>query len=175
MIGGTSRTCWRCRERPLYPPAPDQPPVYRLLFLPTFTRPALVRVTNAGGWRLVRKHTNGRGGYEPGRLASEAERELTPGEAKRLTKQIERASFWDMPSSERADGLDGWRCVVEGARDGRYHVADRWSPRRTPFAELAEFLLGLSGAVPREARPAKFLGSFAELAERMRPRTSDGE
>ncbi|WP_439626559.1 hypothetical protein [Gemmata sp.] len=163
------------QERPLHPPAPDQPTVFRLLFLPTFTRPALVRVTDAGGWRVARKQTDGRGGYEPGQLVSEAEWELTPGEAKRLGKLVERAGFWDLPTAERADGLDGWQCVVEGVRTGRYHVVDRWSPRRTPFAELVGFLLGLSPAVPREAGPAKYLGSFAELAERMRPRSSDGE
>ena len=70
---------------------------------------------------------------------------------------------------ERSNGSDGTECVIEGVRASRYHVVDQWSPRRTPFAELVEFLLGLSPAVPREARPAKYLGSFGELAEQMRP------
>lgn len=132
------------QEQPLYPPAPDQTLVYRLLFLPTFRQPAVVRLSEAGGaWRSVCKQSDGRGGYFPGQLVGEAERELSSAEARQFARLLERVGFWDMPSSEDTAGLDGSRAVLEGARVGEYHVVDRWSPHATPYAELVEFLLGL--------------------------------
>ena len=78
-------------EQPLYPPASDQPPVYRLLFLPTFRQPAVVRLTESGGtWWAVYKRSDGRGGYYPGRLAGAVERELSQDEAKQFTRLLDR-------------------------------------------------------------------------------------
>jgi hypothetical protein len=164
-------------ERPLYPPAPDQPVVYRLLFLPTFQHPAVVRLVEAGRvWRAVYKRSTGRGGYFPGQLAGTAERELSPAEAKQFVGLLDRIDFWDMPPSEDTAGLDGSQAVLEGARDSGYHVVDRWSPRGTPYAELVEFLLGLCRGVGEPApEPPKYLGSFAELAERFRVQPSEGD
>lgn len=159
------------QERPLYPPAPDRPPVYRLLFLPTFRQPAVVRLAEVGGvWRAVCKRSDGRGGYSPGQLAGEAERELARAEAKHFARLLKRVGFWDMPSSEDMAGLDGSQAVLEGARAGGYHMVDRWSPYGTPYAELVEFLLGLCRGVGEPTPdPPKYVGSFAELAERFRP------
>ena len=82
------------QERPLYPAAPDPPAVYRLLFLPTFQQPAVVRLTEtAGGWRAVCKRSDGRGGYSPGRLVGEAERELSRAEAKRFARLLDRVGY----------------------------------------------------------------------------------
>src|SRR5262245_58215416 len=78
-------------ERPLYPPTTDQSPVYRLLFLPTFRQPGVVRLTAAGGtWRAVCKRSNGQGGYSPGRLAGAAEQELSRAEAKQFARRLGR-------------------------------------------------------------------------------------
>jgi hypothetical protein len=158
-------------ERPLHPLAPDQPIVYRLLYLPSFRQSAVVRLNEAGGtWRAVCKRSDGRGGYSPGRLAGEAERELSRAEAKQFARLLERVGFWDARSWEDTAGKDGAQAVLEGARAGGYHVIDRWSPHGTPYAELVEFLLGLCRGVGEPAPdPPKYLESFAELAERFRP------
>jgi hypothetical protein len=129
-----------------------------------------VRLTQASGvWQSVCKRSDGRGGYDPGRLAGEAERELSRAETKQLARRLNKAGFWDMPSSEHSAGLDGSQAVLEGTRAGRYHVVDRWSPHGTPYAVLVEFLLGLAHGVGESAsdRP-KYFGSFAELAEQMK-------
>jgi hypothetical protein len=124
-------------EQPLHPPVSDRPAVYRLLFLPTFDRPAVVRLTETeGGWRAVCKRNDGRGGYGPGPLLSAAERDLSPAETKKFGRLLANAAFWEMPSPETSVGL-------EGVREGRYHVVDRWSPHGTPDAKLVEFLLKL--------------------------------
>src|SRR4051812_23350007 len=75
-----------------------QPSVYRLLHLPTFDRPTVVLLIDADGWRVVRKQTDGRGGYFPGKLVSEAERGLTAAEVVRFERLVERAGFWELPS-----------------------------------------------------------------------------
>ena len=158
-------------EKPLSPPAAEEPDVYRLLFLPTFNPPAVVRLTDAEGvWQAVFKRSDGLGGYAPGRLASESARPLPPKQAAEFGRLLERAGFWEMPSSEDSAGLDGSQAVLEGVCASRYHVVDRWSPHGTPYAELVEFLLGLCRGVGEPAPdPPKYVGSFAELAERFRP------
>jgi hypothetical protein len=132
------------QEQPLHPPVADRPTVYRLLFLPTFERPVMVRLTEAERtWRVVCKRSDGRGGYGPGPLLSEEERDLSPAEAKQFGTLLSGAAFWDMPSFDKTAGLDGSQAVLEGVSEGRYHVVDRWSPRGTPYAKLVEFLLKL--------------------------------
>lgn len=129
-------------EKPLSSPATDQPDVYRLLFLPTFRPPAVVRLPiDSGAWHAVYKRSDGRGGYESGRLVSETRRTLSPKQAAEFSRLLEQAGFWEMPSSEDSAGCDGSRAVLEGVRSGRYHVVDRWSPHGTPYARLVEFLL----------------------------------
>jgi hypothetical protein len=161
-------------ERPLYPPGNDQPPVYWLLFLPSFRQPAVVRLTEAGGtWQALCKRSDGRGGYSPGRLAGTAERELSRAEAKQFARLLDQVGFWTMPSSEDSAGRDGSQAVLDGARAGEYHVVDRWSPHGTPYADLVEFLLGRCRGVGEPApAPPKYVGSFAELAERFGLRPS---
>jgi hypothetical protein len=133
------------QEQPLYPAVVDRPAVYRLLFLPTFGHPVVVRLTEAagGGWRVVCKRSDGRGGYGPGPLVSQQERDLLPAEARQLGRLLEGAGFWVTPSFKETEGLDGSQAVLEGVCEGRYHVVDRWSPRGTPYAELVQFLLKL--------------------------------
>jgi hypothetical protein len=163
------------KEQPLYPPVPDQPVLYRLLFLPTFEQPSLVRLTEAVGiWRAVCKRTDGQGGYSPGRLVGEAERELSRADAKRFTRLLDRVAFWEMRSFEDSAGADGSQAVLEGVKAGKYHVVDRWSPRNTPYAELVDFLLNLCrGVAEVPPEPRKYVSSFAELEERLRPGSSD--
>jgi hypothetical protein len=170
-----SRVAWYApflvvmKEGPLYPPAVDRPPTYRLLHLPTFKHPSVVYLAEvSGAWHAVCKRNDGRGGYSPGRLVATSERDLTRAESKQLGRLLNRVGFWDMPSYEECYGLDGTQCVLEGVLAGRYHVVDRWSPHGTPYARLIEFLLGLC-PVFDDSPPPKYLNSFAELEQHMRP------
>ena len=134
-------------EAPLHPPATDRPDIYRLLFLATYGSPVLVSVSEAGEKRrVVCKSSDGLAGFPvPGRLVSEADRELSSREAARFAELLELAAFWEMQSCVDDSGFDGSHAVLEGLRAGRYHVVDRWSPRNTPYAELVQFMLGLCG------------------------------
>jgi hypothetical protein len=155
------------RERPLYPPAVDRPRTYRFLHLPTFTHPTAVTMTDTGNWRVTRRLTNGRGGYEPGHLVAHHERELTARETRQFNRLMDRVGFWEMPQFDNRFGLDGTECVVEGVRDGRYRLIVRWSPDGTAFADLVEFLLGLLPPPASPEPPQKDIRSFAELQARL--------
>jgi hypothetical protein len=133
------------KERPLYPLGGEEPEVYRLLFLPTFDEPVVIRLSaSEGAWKAVCKRSNGRGGYDPGELTTENERELSLTQAKKFQRLRDQAEFWEMPSTEDSAGLDGSQAVLEGVRPGRYHVVDRWSPHGTPYAKLVQFMLKLA-------------------------------
>jgi hypothetical protein len=135
------------QEQPLHPPAIGCPTVYRLLFLPSFDCPTVVRLTACEGiWRVVQKRSDGQGGFDPGQFVSKAERDLSPAEGQQFSRLLDGAGFWDMPTFEESDGLDGSQAVLEGVLEGRYHVVDRWSPQGTPYAKLVEFLLKLDGS-----------------------------
>jgi hypothetical protein len=163
------------QEPPLFPPASTSPLTFRLLDLPTWQRPVVVRLTDRDGeWVVVWKRSTGRGGYEPGQLSDMAERVLTMVESKRLAQLLDRVQFWKMTHDDEGHGLDGWQAVLEGVFGDTYHVIDRWSPQSTPFAELAGFLLDLfRTSVAPPAVPPKYARSFAELAERYREEPPD--
>ena len=45
-----------------------------------------------------------------------------------------------MPSAEeRTDGVDGAQWLVEGIKDGRYHLVDRWSPTDGPVRQSGPY------------------------------------
>ena len=45
---------------------------------------------------------------------------------------FESANFWNLPTLPDADEnaleLDGAQWIIEGVRNGTYHIVDRWSP-----------------------------------------------
>jgi hypothetical protein len=132
------------QESPLHT-ATAGPEVYRLLFLPTFSPPHVVRLEYvADDWRATFKRSNGLGGYEAGSLEVESTRPLFIYEKKQFVALLEASEFWTMASFDETLGLDGSQAVIEGVRDGRYHVVDRWTPHGTPYARLVECLLQMT-------------------------------
>lgn len=146
----TFRSEWYVRhlvamqEQPLYPPSDGSLCCYRLLYLPTFRHPVVVRLApTETAWRATCKRTNGFGGYDAGQLAIESEHSLTKAETQRFSRLLDDSGFWVLPTAEVSAGLDGTQVILEGVRNGKYHVVDRWSPRQTAYAELSNCILGL--------------------------------
>ena len=50
-----------------------------------------------------------------------------------------------MPTDFGDMGRDGSQWVLEGVRDNRYHIVDRWSPENSEYREACTYLLKLSG------------------------------
>lgn len=117
---------------------------YRFLRLRTFHRPISIclDVATDGTASLTTKVTDGRGGYAPGRLVESRTGILSKEQTESFLQKIDALNFWNLESYEKRQarvgpdgqvtfsslGLDGAQWVIEGVREGSYHVVNRWSP-----------------------------------------------
>jgi hypothetical protein len=100
----------------------DQPPVYRLLYVPTWKQPCVVRITETTEkWSIVCKISDGKMG-SPGKLVEQADGELSKKESTRFLDLLDRASFWEMPVVDDRQGFDGSTAIMEGYSTGKYYV-----------------------------------------------------
>jgi hypothetical protein len=129
---------------------------YRFLWLRSFHQPISVRleISHDGTGVLTTKATSGRGGYKPGNLVTNKTRALTKEQATWFLDRIEEVGFWSLPVYEKPHkgvgpngestvevNLDGAQWILEGIKDGQYHVADRWSPENGPVRTLGIIML----------------------------------
>lgn len=146
--------CWYgCSLRAMAEPslqAAKNPPgtqAYRFLWLRTWDPPVAVRLSVAkeGTGTLAVRITNGRGGAYPGALANEESRRLSKAEVDGWLAKLAAANFWMLPSFQREPGEGGAQWLVEGLKDGQYHLVDRWSPPEGPIRDLGLEMLKLTG------------------------------
>jgi hypothetical protein len=52
--------------------------------------------------------------------------------------QVNSVGFWELVTHEDSvdSGPDGSQWIIEGTKDGKYHVVDRWSPKGGPIRTL---------------------------------------
>jgi hypothetical protein len=124
----------------------DSPPErYRFLWLRSFHHPVAVRVWDSADGHFINvKQTNGQGGYQPGRLITDQTRPLTNAEWGHFVSLLDRSCYWQLPPEIDEMGNDGAQWILEGVREGRYHVVDRWTPQSGDFREACLYLLKLS-------------------------------
>jgi hypothetical protein len=116
---------------------------YRFLWLRTFHHPVAVRLSLQadGHWVLDTKAASGAGGYSPGTLTTSTSRNLSALEAQDFLSRVEKVGFWDAPNPvDDQTGTDGSQWIIEGVRNGKYHVIDRWMPKSGPARELGMIL-----------------------------------
>ena len=119
---------------------------YRFIWLRTFHHPVAVRITHANGQtQLVAVELTGAGGYEPGTIANQIEKQLTPDHWHTLLQGIEKLNFWALPTQEPSSGLDGAQWIIEGRDGSQYHVVDRWAPKSGPYREVGLLFINLTG------------------------------
>ena len=121
-------------------------PVYRFLWLRTFHHPisARLELNNDRSAQLFVTVLSGSGGYEPGDIAEQHEVKVSPESVAEFERLLAKFDFWNVPTElQRADsiGCDGAQWILEGVREGRYHVVDRWSPGRGAYQRVALFLV----------------------------------
>jgi hypothetical protein len=91
------------------------------------------------------KELNGAGGYEPGELIVDRTYPITNEEWDQFAGLIEQACYWRQPTEDNEmHGEDGAQWILEGAKGGRYHIVDRWSPNDGSYRETCLYLLKLS-------------------------------
>jgi len=127
--------------------------IYRIMILPTWGNPIVVRVQRHGElYSLSARLLDGQGGYDPGKLAESKGIELGADDSKSLAVLIQNLDFFQLPAEDRVRGFDGDQWIVEGVSHGKYHVAVRWcansyDPEKrklTTFLALCRFLLDKS-------------------------------
>ena len=120
---------------------------YRFLWLRTFHKPVVIHVWRTGYRHfIVVKRLNGRGGYDPGTFDLYWARSLSENDWDAFMMHLEHAEFWLMPTPNPGMmAMDGAQWIMEGYREGRYHVVDRQSPERSAYADAGLFLLRQSG------------------------------
>ena len=125
---------------------PDSPSEsYRFLWLRSFHHPVAVRVwASCDGHFINVKQTDGQGGYEPGRVITDKTHQLTDAEWDHFISLLDRSCYWQLQTEIDDSGFDGARWILEGVREGRYHVVDRWTPEGGDFREVCLYLLKLS-------------------------------
>jgi len=105
---------------------------YRFLWLRSFHRPVSVRldVDNDGIGQLMVKLGSRPGvAYARGPVQKHV-RHLTKQQTDSFLSEVDRLGFWQLaPEEEPVAGPDGARWILEGARDGQYHVVHRWTPK----------------------------------------------
>ncbi len=119
--------------------------IYRFLWLRTFHRPIIVRVERSSNTtKLVFVEMSGTGGYEPGSLVRREEKTIGDGQWCDFLALLEKAGYWKLGDDDDS-GHDGARWILEGVREGRYHLVDRWTPDDGDYRTACIYLLNLSG------------------------------
>lgn len=123
---------------------------YRCLWLRTFHAPIAVRVTidRGGTGELTAKVLDGQGGYAPGKLVKNQTAILSKEQIDSILNHIQTSNVWHLPSWPATlvpPPPDGARWILEGVKNGQYHVVARFSPEPGPFRDTAFLFLDLSG------------------------------
>jgi hypothetical protein len=119
---------------------------YRFLWLRSFHNPVAVRVFRRGDdYGLQAVVLDGTGGNEPGKVSRRVTKELSGDQVRAVVVQLVEMRFWRMRADTFNGGLDGAQWIVEGRRDGRYNVVDRWSGTDAGVEAVGKHFLDLAG------------------------------
>jgi hypothetical protein len=124
---------------------------YGLAWMPTFHHPVAVRIDwTAGGAELRAEVLDGKGGYVGGQIAIDKKITLSADQIAELSRQVEKAGFWAMPTAEDLGKdpysfvTDGDRLTIHGVKQGAYHLVTRVLPDPS-FTKLCRHILELTG------------------------------
>ena len=134
------------QEPPLYamPDCVDE--AYSLTWIPSFHPPVLVQIWRAGNRSfMVAKELDTKGWSKFGSVKETNSRALTQFEWRDFTDLLNRASFWDLPSTiNETLPQDGAVWLVDGLRAKQYHRVRRRVPNEQ-FGDISKHLIRLSG------------------------------
>lgn len=102
---------------------------FRILYLPTWGRPVVLRVERRSGIAMRRAVIlSGDGGYDPGEIKAEQRADVTKSEFAALLEGLRKSGFWELPLKDDVIGTDGSQLIVEVVQAGRHAVLVRWTP-----------------------------------------------
>jgi len=124
------------------------PESYRFLWLRSFHHPIAIRmdIHSDGTSTLTAKMAVGGGCYDSCALLLNKIYTISKEETQSSLQRVDKAGFWSAPTlAEEETGSDGARWIIEGVKNGQYHVVDRWSPANGVARELGlMFAFGLA-------------------------------
>lgn len=132
--------------------------IYRLMILPTWGNPVVVRIQRDGkSYRLWARRLDGQGGYDPGKLTEAKDIDLSAYDSNALDTLIQNLQFFQLSTTDKVRGFDGDEWILEGVSHGKYHLVQRWcagdyDPSKrglTAFLALSTFLLDKSALSDR--------------------------
>ena len=119
--------------------------VYRFLWLRSFHRPLTITIRKINSeyelmWTFPKdgeqNSLNPRLNYN--------KKSITEAEWKEFIQHVEYANFWNLETRSKRFGFDGAHWIIESLAANKYHVADRWAPNKSDFAEIGKFLISLT-------------------------------
>jgi hypothetical protein len=146
------------REQRLVPAGHDPVESYRFTWLRSFDPPIAVRISaTARDTFAVVSQTSGSAYFTPPHLLRHDSIRVTAPEWASVRAALARAAFWTAnPEPAALGGTDGAQWVLEGLRESRYHIVDRWSPRDTgsaaAFRHAGIVMLGVARLVVDSGR-----------------------
>jgi hypothetical protein len=120
---------------------------YRFLWLRTFHHPISMklRIRLDGNAQLTCIELAGAGGYQPGKVLMTQIVELSKEQVSQFEALIRSSNFWELPThNAEKGGSDGSQWILEGVKNQKYHVVDRWTPTDGKYREACLYLLNLS-------------------------------
>lgn len=138
-----SREMYALEEKPLWPPAPENEPTYRITVLPAFSAPESVslEVLADGSGDINFRTTDSLHLH----LSAESAGKISTQQVADFAASLDHIKFWQLPAESPQRGFDGAEWLLEGRQDGRYHIVDRWCPGKTSFGDVGRRLFDLAG------------------------------
>ena len=138
------------KEKPLWPPSPDNENTYRFTHIGAWKGTAVVTLAvqpDSTGRIVLKKFAD-----DPASTWIEKTAALSRDQVTRFLTQLEQAHYWEMPAQIEDRGFDGAEWILEGVQNSKYHLATRWCPgtyQKTPnevaFAQAMRTLFELAG------------------------------
>ena len=70
--------------------------------------------------------------------------ELNKNETQEFIDLLSTNAYWNLPKEIERLGLDGHEVVIEGIKDGEYHIVNRWVPEEDdPVYNMQKYLFSL--------------------------------
>jgi len=124
----------------------SQKEIYRFTWLRTFHNPITIRIEKEGiKYMVFWKLCNGAGGYEPGKLMINKQKEIDKTIWDEFQNHINQIDFWHLLTNDNDFGEDGSQWILEGKNINHYHVVDRWTPNvESYYYQCCDFLIRLT-------------------------------
>jgi hypothetical protein len=119
---------------------------YRFTWLRTFDNPIAIRIEkNKDSYTLFWRQSDGAGGYEPGKIIVDRQQTIDKKTWDSFLDKLTEINFWQLPTNEMDFGHDGARWILEAKTPQKYHVVNRWTPKKDEkYYQACDFLIKLT-------------------------------